>query len=537
MLSKIFKPEFFIALILSLCLLTTRLIKINWGDGFFYNPDENNMASAISQMKFEDLNPHFFAYGQFPLYLTFFTIQLSNLITNQSLLPQIDFSQAVITLRIWSAAFSVLTSFFLYLISKNIFEKKDHRLIFLLLVIFTPGLIQMSHFGTTESILLFVFVFNIFISQKIYQFPKFSYLFLAAFVSGIGVASKVSALILTTPIFLAFLLNFIKRKKIFVFLISCFAFLIFTLAFSALLSPYNLISSSEFLSIMKYEIGVATGSIKVFYTSQFINSKPYLFQLTKIFPYISGFPVFVFAFLGIFFVIKSFFSNYKYKEELLLIMVPSLVYFLYQGQLYVKWVRFVSSIFFIFPFLATFFIIQFKNKFMVLFLTLISVIPGLLYLNLYLIPDVRTTASEWITKNIPESSNLLSEGGNVVNLPVHSNFLSVNNFNFYELDKNQDFKSKLPQSVYESDYILIPSRRIFKNQNNNEFPVSQKYYQNLFSGKLGFEPIKTFSIKTNIFQNPENAEETWTVFDNPTIRVFKKTESSLTLSDYQKLIN
>ena len=84
---------------------------------------------------------------------------------------------------------------------------------------------------------------------------------------------------------------------------------------------------------------------------------------------------------------------------------------------------------------------------------------------------------------------------------------------------------KLTDLIHQSGYIFIPSRRVFKNQNNSSFPISQKYYQSLFSGDLGFSQIKIFSKSNSLFLNSENAEETFSVFDNPTIRIFKKNES------------
>ena len=52
----------------------------------------------------------------------------------------------------------------------------------------------------------------------------------------------------------------------------------------------------------------------------------------------------------------------------------------------------------------------------------------------------------------------------------------------------------------------------------------------LFNGRLGFEKIKQFSsypklsfLRLNLEFPDEDAEETWSVFDHPVIRIFKKT--------------
>ena len=142
-------------------------------------------------------------------------------------------------------------------------------------------------------------------------------------------------------------------------------------------------------------------------------------------------------------------------------------------------------------------------------------------MKIYFNTDIRVMASDWLNHNISIDNEILSESGNVVDIPVFGQ-LKVNNFDFYTLYNDINNLEKLTQSINKSDYIIIPSRRVFKNQNNSNFLNSQNYYQKLFSGQFGFNLIKTFSNNNSLFLNSENAEETWSVFDNPTVRVFKR---------------
>jgi hypothetical protein len=142
-----------------------------------------------------------------------------------------------------------------------------------------------------------------------------------------------------------------------------------------------------------------------------------------------------------------------------------------------------------------------------LILTSVCLIPGIIYFSNYFNPDIRVQASSWIQKNIPNNSSILSESGNVVNLPL-SGLYKTTNYDFYS--------GLSPSNISDYDYILIPSRRVFKN---NFTPL---YHQQLFSGNLGFKLIKNFSPPSELFLTPENAEETWSVFDRPTVRIFKK---------------
>lgn len=505
-------------LLLFFLVIFSRFFKLNWGDNFFFNPDENNMARSVLQMNNSNLDPKFYAYGQLPLYLTFFST------------PRHDFVTIIMTLRFWSALFSCLSLIIFYSIGVKIFKQKKLSLIFVLLLVFTPGLIQIAHFGTTESILLLVFATNILLSFKIFDTQKTKYLILASIISGVGLATKISALIFIAPILLSVLFLFFKKFKFKKFFLSSILFILITLLIGIILSPYNLIKFSDFISAMKYEIGVATGQIPVFYTRQFIGSLPYIFQFQKIFPYVNGLPIFIFGFIGFCLILKQYIINlprnccgHESNTYLLLTLFSALIYFVYQGQLFAKWTRFMSPIFFICPLLTIFLIQRIKSKFLFYLIIFISVVPGIYFLKIYFTPDIRVQATSWINDSINPQSQILSETGNVVDLPLWGE-INTTNFDFYELENNFENQKKLEQYIDQSNYIFIPSRRVFKNQNNSNFPQSQKYYQDLFSGGLNFKLIKVFSNNNSFLLNPENAEETWSVFDNPTIRIFKKND-------------
>jgi len=517
--------KFIIPFFLIFLVIFTRFYCLDWGNGFFFNPDENNMASAVLKMTPSDLNPRFFAYGQFPLFLTFFTTPIHNFFT------------IVLTLRFWSAVFSSLSILFFYFIAKDIFKSQKLNYIFTLLLIFTPGLIQSAHFGTTESLLIFVFSVNIFLSLKYYQTQKKIYFLFSILVSAIGLGSKITAVFFILPIYFCFFLIFLRNNSLpvkggvrrtegFNLIFSVFIFTLFVSFLSLIFSPFNIIKFSDFKSSMIYETSVATGKTLVFYTRQFKNSLPYIFQIEKVFPYTNGIFIFIFSITGFIIFLKS-----KIQKKIALILIPSIIYFIYTGQLFVKWSRFMSPLFFLGPFFCLYIFKKIKNKFLTLILLIIMISPGVYFFQKYFSPDIRVSATNWINSNIPADSFILSEGGNVVDIPLSNHNLHVSNFDFYSLKNIYDLSTE----INKSDYIIIPSRRIFKNQNNKNYPISQNYYQNLFSGNFGFKEIKIISNQKDLFLNSENAEETWSVFDSPTIRIYKKV-INLAPDDYQELL-
>ena len=194
----------------------------------------------------------------------------------------------------------------------------------------------------------------------------------------------------------------------------------------------------------------------------------------------------------------------------------------------------MSPVFAFFPIFAVFPLSHLGNsRYLRFFLVVVSCLPGLLFSSIYFLPDIRFTASEWIYKNIPSGSQILYDTGNVVDIPIvppkSSYQLSaisyqLTSFDFYRLDENPELFSKLLNHLGNSDYIIVPSRRIFANHLRfpEKYSLSAKYYELLFSGQLGFAPVaKIEPFYSKIFKD-ERAEETFSVFDHPTVRIYKK---------------
>lgn len=214
-------------------------------------------------------------------------------------------------------------------------------------------------------------------------------------------------------------------------------------------------------------------------------------------------------------------------------------------MIYAKWSRFVAPIF---PLITIFVILFTLNikiiKIIKIIIITIAIVPGIAYLSIYQNPDIRFQASEWIYKNIPNESYILSETANVVDIPIESESYKVHkvykviSFNFYDIDESPILQQELADHLAKADYIFVPSRRIFANHPKQTYPILNQYYDDLFSGKLGFEKMAEFesfpkikfqvaSYKFQVNFPDEQAEETWTVFDHPVIRIYKKVKSVL----------
>jgi hypothetical protein len=348
--------------------------------------------------------------------------------------------------------------------------------------------------------------------------------------------------------------------------ISMFFFGITIFAVAVATSFYSVLDLKHAMSALDFESAVAIGTVEVFYTRSFAHTMPVVFQFLSVFPFALGSIMTVLFIIG-FFVLP-------WRREYVIMRIAFLLYFIPSSITYTKWTRFmaplfplmilfgVSTLFRIYDTVVNFVKTHPKLKdgykraslmadslFFTVMLALL-VIPGLAYLTIYQTPDVRYKASEWIFKNVKSDAYILQETANVVDIPIPSpdmkNIPTTSyqyfSFNFYDVDADSSYQPQLREHVRNADYIFVPSRRIFANHTcvrrdidacralRNKYPILNEYYDSLFNGELGFEQVAVFTSyprieffgKTILEFPDEVAEETWTVFDHPVIRIFKR---------------
>ncbi|MBN1262744.1 MAG: glycosyltransferase family 39 protein [Candidatus Pacebacteria bacterium] len=530
-----------------------RFSNLKWGGGFFFHPDENNIARSVSQLTWPGLHPHFFAYGHFSLYLTYALNQILAVFLKKLPFPfSVPFPLAVYTLRFLSAGESVLTIFLTFLVSQEIFDRRT-GILAACLTSLTPGLIQAAHFGTTESLLTLLLLTSLYSALKILKKPTPAVFGFSALILGISLATKISALVffclpLTALIFaLKFPFKKNRGQKKWLFWLSGSFIAALTLAF--IFSPYQILDWSEFIRIARYEIKIARGKISVFYTRQFKNTLPFFFQLRHIFPFALN-PVFELIGLSSLILILArvvFSLKRRLLKKEILLLAAFMIWFIPNSLVFTKWVRFVTPIL---PFFAIFaahgisflqrkISLKAGNWLLVLLVT-VNLTVVIAFFKIYQKEDIRITAGRWINENLPSRIQILSESGNVTNLPLTGSS-KVTHIDFYDLDQNQAEFDRLLTELTQSQYLLIPSRRVFKSHPRELYPKTGCYYQLLFSGQLGFAKIKefnsfpSFNLGLRQIKFPdENAEETWSVFDHPVIRLYEK-KQFLSQETYRQL--
>ncbi len=504
-----------------------RFYNLNWDGGHFFHPDERNIANAVTKIDFfRQLNPQFFAYGSLPIYLYRATADiLVSLTHNHAWVSEWPYINLIS--RGFSAFFSILTIPLVFLLSKKIWNKKI-GLLAALFTTFSPSLIQTAHFGVTESMLVFWLIAITLFSFNLSKNPTIKNYLRIGIISGLAMATKISAVsFLIVPTASHFLYQFKSLKSHFRYFVSLLtSFLIFLL-----FSPFVFLDKQKFLESMNYETGVALGRLKVVYVLQFEKTLPYLFQIKNFFWQIG--PVAIVGILGFLFLLYFAIKN-REKKVFLFLSFP-LIYFAYVGNWYTKFIRYMLPVL---PFLiisASWLLIQIRNKFKILgnflitFFLLSSLLWGLSFFTIYLRPQTRITASQWIYQNIPAQAKILTEhwdDGLPISLPPYSpSDYKIEQLTIYEPD-NQEKINYYAEKLSQADYLIINSRRLYGTLMflPEKYPLTSHYYQLLFEGRLGYQKIAEFSSYPNLLGwviNDDRSEETFQVYDHPKVIIFQ----------------
>lgn len=512
-----------------------RMYNLNWDQGLLFHPDERNIANAVTKIHFfSQLNPGFFAYGGFSIYL--YRATANGLVDITHNLVWInDWGKIDVIGRFYSALFSTLTLIPIFFVTKKLFGERA-ALLSCLFYTFTVTSIQNAHFATTESSIAFFGVLLCLLSLLWYEKPTLLFSTLLGIVFGTSLATKTSAFLYIFFPFMAILLHIVSLrknlKKMLLLFPHVLVFFLITALFAFLLSPYSLLDYKDFAASMHYESGVAIGTLPVVYTLQFTGSIPYLFQIQNFVWQLGPF-VTLFAVVGMVFLIVE--PLQKKQTNRMIFWVFPLVYFLYVGYWHTKFLRYMLPVIPFFIIAGSVLLVKIRDTIPWIgnALALLSIITTMLwafaFFSIYTYPQTRIAASNYIYQHAAPKSTILTEAWDD-GLPVTVGVKNAGEYQEKQLDMYQaDGPQKityLSTMLSNADYIAINSRRIYGTlmRLTTLYPITAKYYRLLFAGKLGYEKIGTFSSYPQLWGitiNDDSSEETFQVYDHPKAFIFK----------------
>ncbi len=174
-------------------------------------------------------------------------------------------------------------------------------------------------------------------------------------------------------------------------------------------------------------------------------------------------------------------------------------------------------------------------------LVALSILWGLAFTSgVYGATHSRIAATEWMAENVPDGSTVsaqLWDDGLPLRLPSVQGF-SVDTITLRPFDTDSpDAINELITALDQIDYIVESSNRVYDSVPRipARYPATVTYYEALFGGDLGFEKVAEFRNPPGLFGitiDDSRAEEAFTVYDHPTVTIWRKTSGY----DRQKIV-
>ena len=577
---KLFSKPKKLLLLIFLISLTIRLYGLNWDQGNHLHPDERMIVMVADRINIpktdifspdSSLNPKFFAYGSLPIYLLKFSALLLSPVFPKIVL----YEQINLWGRVISAFFDSLSIFFIFLISYSIFKDTKKGLVASTIYAFSVLPIQLSHFYAVDTILSLFILITLYHSISYFQTKQFSHLIWTAIGFGLSLATKVSATVLLIPVLIGlvvsviltvrnqhfsknnstlkkvfnFLWHFLnpgkynlnRFKKIFSSITLLFVVFIVATTIFVVFEPFAYFDFKTFIQQILEQQAMTKDAFVFPYTLQYVYTLPYIYPLLNILLWGLGPVIGVLSIIGFFKIITKLISglltpgNDLSEGAQIIVFSFFLTYFFIVGGFAIKFMRYCLPLY---PFLAIFAADVFtnlKSKFLKSTLVISHLLIVIAFISIYRIPNTRVTATEWINNNVPPGSTILVEHWDDP-LPL-GYFSSFNQLSLplYDSDTDPAKWININNMLSSGDYLIIASNRLHtplqKLTDCNKlppgkcYPITAKYYQDLFSGKLNYQKVAEFTSYPNLFGisiNDQSADESFTVYDHPKVMIFRK---------------
>lgn len=581
---------FSIALILVLLLAALfRFHGLSWDEGRHLHPDERFLSTVTNDIKwpanlatyfdpaastlspFSLPNVGLFVYGTLPVYIVKWVAIA---------LHMNNYDKITIIGRALSGVFDLATILVLFLIARRLYGRGTALLAALLLSLSVFN-IQLSHFYAVDTFANLFIVAALYFLLQASTTGRWTDYILTGLALGLGLASKVSALTLAAPILVGIGMDYYRRSRqqdVRSALEQTLVRLLTVVAFAALtfrlLQPiafggpgfWNWSFFPRWLRDMSEQQKTVSGLADQPWIQQW-TSRSFFFPLYNIVVWGLGLPLGLASLGGL--VLAGWELIRRQKLEHLLPLVYVIVTFIYHAAMFVKFMRYFLPLY---PFLAMFaaYLIVWTwqrgtaratkrpassraagtwparlgaallSRPASAALAILVVGGTLLYAaafsSIYSRTNTRVAASRWIYANIPQRSVLANEhwddwlpiGGLDGNRSYGENgmFDSVEMIN-YEDDTPKKL-DRFVENLVAADYIILSSNRLYASipRLPVRYPMTIRYYQLLFGGQLGFEPVATFTSYPQLFGlelRDQAAEESFSVYDHPKVQIFRKT--------------
>jgi 4-amino-4-deoxy-L-arabinose transferase-like glycosyltransferase len=484
------------------------------------------------------LNPFEFApdyaYGHLPLYL---------LAVAQGLAPAAD---ALILARALAALFDVGTVAVTFALGRRVGDEQT-GLLAAGFVALTVLHVQQAHFYTVDTALAFFTTAVLLFAVRLAQGGRVRDAWRAGACAGLAVGTKASAVLLVIPLVAACSLISGKRWAC---LWRC---MVATVAVFALTNPFVLVHLPAYWRNVARQAAILRGALDVPYTRQYSATLPYIYPILQQWRWGMGRLASLTAFLGLAHAAWKAVRRPPSPGEWVVLawVLPA---FAFVGALYAKFPRYLLPLTPTLAIFASLLIADLASLHIALAGGLhLLLLGGMLFRcvslgSMYRVPHPWVRVSQWFYDNAAQGAVVATEEWDHT-LPLDTAGYEVRVLPVFEEETPRKWEL-IEGALAEADYVVIASRRAYATLAGmpERYPRTARYYERLFEGDLGFEPVVCFGRFPNLgpialaddptdelgFDLPEacvartyrvfrqgQLDESFVVYDHPQVLVFK----------------
>lgn len=511
-----------------------RFSGLDWDRGYLFHPDERKILLVASGLQMpanlqqflspdSPLNPKFFAYGSFPIYL----LRALQFFAPPAPYPTPwqDGSLFGLALlgRTLSGLFDLGTIVLAFALARRLYGWRV-GLIAVACIAVTVLDIQLAHFYAVDTLLTFFVVATVYFAVRFAEAAGRSDAVLMGAAFGLAMATKVSAAPLVVPITVATLMGLRRRgvrlapdlpDKPFaprrwiatVRVLAAWVWLgrgtlarIFAVALAVFVvtQPYAVLDPVQYFGQTGTESLVARGWLDYPYTRQFASTIPVLYQVEQSSVWGMGLPLGILAWGGTAAFVWSTLREREWRGALILSWAA--VYFVFIGVQYTKYLRYLLPLLPFLYIMAAAAVSRLAPRGVRTGAFGLALGAGLLYsiafVPIYSHEHPWIQISEWIYRNVPASSSVAIEhwddalpvsipraGADLAPIEYHEQVLPM-----FDADTPAKLQA-LVDALETNDYVVLASARLYATicRLPARYPISSRYYHALFDGRLGFD--------------------------------------------------
>ena len=520
-----------LALALLAAALAVRLFGLNFDQSHFYHPDERRIAEAVTQLSFRplQLDPHFFAYGSFPFYVTkLVTSALANVKPWFA-----SYDGAVLTGRALSAIWGTATVALLMLLARRLFGGRTALLAGALLGA-TVLHVQNSHFATTDVPLTFLVLAALACMMAAAENGGACAWAGAGVAIGFAVATKFSALPLLLPLAVTAALAWRRERGPRRALGGLAIAGACALAAFAVGEPYALLDSRAWFHDILEQSHMVRHAGDVPYTNQYVGVPKVVYDLREMVVWGMGPLLGIAALIGAVRRLRPKARPLPASDWILLAWVVP--FFAVTCSFDVKFVRYLLPIYPPLILWGAAWLQEWAGRARAGRWARGTVVAGtalylLAFLSIYTRPHSAVSASAWFYDHAEAGAKVLTQDwdeGFPFGFPGKSpERFKILQFGFYESDSPAKVK-RLTSELASSDWVVLQTKRLYGAVSRvpKKYPLTDNFFRELFAGDLGYTLVKDVSSRPGLLgvELPtELADESFSVYDHPKAVIFRNT--------------